>query len=128
MLESYAKDAEYIPHVGNPVRTRAPFSHHQTVPRELPMHEILARHRAFVHVSHTPARGALAPIASLDELMHELRANHAMIMRWRDSLSPEDLLELDLRTLLGEQYAIHGARWKRRLAMRMPKATLRKKR
>ncbi|MBA3501314.1 MAG: hypothetical protein M4D80_20845 [Myxococcota bacterium] len=128
LLESYARDAEYITHVGNPVRAQAPFSHHQTVSRDLPLREILARHREFVRASHLIARGALAPTASLDELMRELRANHALFVRWRESLSPEELLEVDLKTVLGEQYAVHGPGWKRRLALRLPQATLRKKR
>jgi hypothetical protein len=128
LLESYARDAEYITHVGIPVRARAPFSHHQTVSRDLPLHEILVRHRSFAVASHIATRGALARITSLDDLVRELRANHAMFVRWRETLSPEDLLEVDLKTVLGEQYRIHGPGWKRRLALRLPAATLRKKR
>ena len=55
--------------------------------------------------------------------MRELRRNHAMFTRWRESMSPDDLLEADLRTVLGTSYSIHGARWKRRLALRLPQAT-----
>jgi hypothetical protein len=122
LFETYTTDAEYITHVGNPVRASAPFSHQQTLPITLSIQELLDRHRAFAR------SGNELPITNIYELLRELERNHAMIMRWRDSLSPEDLLELDLRTLLGEQYELHGARWKRRLAMRMPKATLRRKR
>ena len=121
LLESYTPDAEYITHVGNPVRASAPFSHQQSVQGPLPIREIITRHRAF-----TPDK--LAIIESLDDLVRALRSNHALFVRWRETLSPEELLEIDLKTVLGEQYAIHGPGWKRRLALRLPAATLRKKR
>jgi hypothetical protein len=120
LLESYAPDAEYVTHVDNPVRASAPFSHQQSLSTPL-IRELLAKHRAFT-------RGTLARITSLDDLMRELRANHAMFVRWRETLSPEELLEVDLKTVLGDQFRIHGPGWKRRLALRLPKATLRKKR
>ena len=119
LLESYATEAEYITHVDNPVRASAPFSHQQTLASTLPHREIVARHAAF-------AKTADIRITSLDELLRELRRNHAMFKRWRESLSPDDLLEADLRTVLGAAYPIHGARWKRRLALRLPQATLRR--
>ena len=119
LLESYATDAEYITHVNNPVRTSAPFSHQQSLPSSLPMRELLARHAAF-------AKAADIRIANLEELVRELRRNHALFMRWRETKAPDELLEIDLRTLFGEAYEIHGARWKRRLALRLPQATLRR--
>jgi hypothetical protein len=121
LFETYTSDAEYVTHVGNPIRASAPFSHQQALPLTMSIQEMLDRHRGFART------GNELRITTIDELLRELERNHAMIMRWRDSLSPEDLLELDLRTLLGEQYAIHGARWKRRLAMRLPRATLRRR-
>ena len=121
LLESYTADAEYITHVGNPVRASAPFSHQQSVQGPLSIHQIHALHRTFLG-------GTPIVIASLDDLVRALRANHALFVAWRESLSPEDLLEIDLKTVLGAQYAIHGASWKRRLALRLPAATLRKKR
>jgi hypothetical protein len=121
LLESYTADAEYITHVGNPVRASAPFSHQQSVQGPLSIHQIHALHRTIL-------RGTPMVIASLDDLVRALRANHAMFVAWRDSLSPEDLLEIDLKTVLGDQYPILGPGWKRRLALRLPAATLRKKR
>ncbi len=119
LLESYATGAEYITHVGNPVRASAPFSHHQSLPATMPYRDVLERHRVF-------ANAADIRITSLDELVRELRRNHAMFTRWRESLSPDELLEADLRTVLGAAYPIHGARWKRRRALRLPQATLRR--
>jgi hypothetical protein len=121
LLESYTADAEYITHVGNPVRASAPFSHQQTVQGPLPIRQIHALHRAFLG-------GTPVAIASLDDLVRELRANHALFVRWREQLSPEELLDNDLKTVLGEQYRVFGPGWKRRLALRLPEATLRKKR
>ena len=121
LLESYTADAEYITHVGNPVRASAPFSHQQSVQGPLPIRQIHALHRTFI-------KGTPAVIASMDDLVRELRANHAMFVRWREALAPEELLEIDLKTVLGDQYAILGPGWKRRLALRLPAATLRKKR
>lgn len=121
LLESYTADAEYITHVGNPVRASAPFSHQQSVQGPLHIRQIHALHRGFLG-------GTLAVIASLDDLLRALRANHALFVSWRESLSPDELLEIDLKTVLGDQYPILGPGWKRRLALRLPAATLRKKR
>lgn len=119
LLESYATDGEYVTHVGNPVRASAPFSRQQTVAATTSYGLIFTAHRSF-------AKAADIRITTLDELIRELRRNHTMFKKWRESMSPDDLLEADLRNAFGDAYEVHGARWKRRLALRLPQATLRR--
>jgi hypothetical protein len=92
--------------------------HRQNFAEDVP--QLLARHRTFA-----PLEGS-SSIASLDKLLFELAKVRASIVRWRDAQAPDELLDADLRCVLGDLYPKVGKAWARRLRGKLPEATLRR--
>ena len=65
-------------------------------------------------------------IATCDDLIAELVEVRARIARWREAQPPDALLDADLRSVLGAQYARSGKWWARRLRDDLPRAEVRR--
>jgi hypothetical protein len=65
-------------------------------------------------------------VATPDELIAALRANHAKMIAWRHAQPPDALLEHDLRAMLGANYDRQGPRLLARMTDKLPRATLRR--
>lgn len=122
LVESYRADAEYMTmHAAVPIAA-PPFSHRQVLPESLAWDAVLARHRTFASVDDP----ATIRVTSMDDLLRTLAQNHELMVRWRAAQTHEELLDADLRAILGPKYDRYGKGWARRLAVRLPKATLRR--
>lgn len=75
--------------------------------------QLWARHRMALRGG--PGERDLQRIATLDELAAALTAGQARYAAWRTEQDPEQLLEEDLRGLLGADYQRHRGAWSRRL-------------
>lgn len=99
------------------------FAHRQTLAGDLPISELIARHREFTRA----ARSAFIQIGNRTELIAELHRAREQIVRWRNDQPSDVLLEADLQAVLGESYEHFGPLWMHRLRGRLPQATLRAK-
>ncbi len=123
-LESYAADAEY-----QTLRSRArrglalnPASHRQYVPLRTPMRNVVGKHRASI-VSVDVVR-----VGDREALLRELYRSHERTIAWRAAQPENELLEQDLRGVLGPLYGSLGWWWARGLRPEMPTATARERR
>ena len=91
------------------------------VDSRLPCADMIDRHRALA--GDAPLRA----VASRDELLAELAAHYDAIARWRAAQPPDELLDADLRCVLGAAYARSGKAWARRLRGKLPEAKLRRR-
>ncbi len=97
------------------------FVHRQTRALDVPLATLLVDHERFA------PHEARIRFATLDELVAVIAANHARVASWRLAQPPDELLDADLRGVLGDHYAKHGKAWARRLRGELPAATLRRK-
>jgi hypothetical protein len=119
-LSSFGDDATWSTRIGNHVSlAAAPTVNRQTLPATLPHSELVAKHQAF-------ARGSLIRIQTRDDLLVQLNKSRADAIRWRSAQAPDELLDADLRVVLGDAYPRFGKVWMRRLRGRLPQATLRR--
>jgi hypothetical protein len=98
----------------------APFSHRLSLANDTPYSKVVEEHR-----KAAPADGA-HKIATLDDAIAQLTRFREKTVAWRGSKSPDELLDLDLRGVLGDKYDKLGKMWTRRLRERLPEATLRR--
>ena len=99
-----------------------PFVRRQTLAADVPHAQLVAEHRAFVGDNAT-----LHSIATPVELIAELLRMRSRIVEWRNAQPPDELLDADLRNVLGDVYERSGKIWARRLRDRLPEATLRRR-
>jgi hypothetical protein len=92
---------------------RPPFVRFQTIAPATSIEMVLAKHRAHAGISD-PAR-AFIPVKSFQQLTHELERMRDKARAWRKEQSTDELLDNDLRALLGAQYAKLGEAMKRRV-------------
>jgi hypothetical protein len=95
-----------------------PTMHRQNLTDDLLL--LIDRHRTFA-----PLDNALR-LATRDELLSQHAKTRASIVRWRDAQAPDELLDADLRCVLGDLYPKVGKAWARRLRGKLPEATLRR--
>ncbi|MGE5184130.1 MAG: hypothetical protein ACM31C_18800 [Acidobacteriota bacterium] len=79
--------------------------------------DALAAHRARV-----PAGAAV--VRTLDAAIAEMRALRERTIAWREAQAPGELLERDLRAILGRHYERLGPVMARRLGVRLPEARI----
>lgn len=121
-LGSWAGDRTFVTgRMPDASLAQPPSIHRAVVDAKLPHADMVARHRALA--GDAPLRA----IASRDELLAELVVHYDAIARWRASQSPDELLDADLRCVLGAAYARSGKAWARRLRGKLPEATLRRR-
>jgi hypothetical protein len=83
------------------------------------LEELVAKHRSFIGQS-------LHRVSSLEDASREAAEAHERARRWRAEQPPDDLLDADLRSILGKHYERHGKMWARKLRDRLPEATIRR--
>lgn len=119
-LASYASDRVFAtgqrPHA---VLAEPPFVARQMLDAKLSVAEVVAAHRKLA------GDQPLLRIESLDDLLAHLVANHDKIVAWRASVAPDELLDLDLKCVLGDAYPRAGKIWARKLRDKLPEARLR---
>jgi hypothetical protein len=97
--------------------SRAPFVHPKLLSMHTSMTELVASHRAFAQ-----GPGELARVTSLADAFRELQQMHDDNRAWRDRQPPAELLDHDLRAILGRHYVHLGARLAKRLEPELPVA------
>jgi hypothetical protein len=93
--------------------SRPPFVTLQHIPPATSFIAVVAKHRAKARFDD-PER-AFIPVKTFDEVVHELDRMRDKSIAWREAQPMDALLDADLRSLLGGEYAKLGAAMKRRL-------------
>lgn len=127
VLESYSRSLEFssMRAERNATLATAPSSCQQQLAANLDHAELVAKHRDLARPGDPD--DSLIRVTSLDELIPVLLRFQTLVADWRAAQPPDELLDADLRGLLGVHYARLGERWKKRLAIRLPRARLRVK-
>ena len=94
--------------------SRPPFVQVQHVDLGASFKETVAKHRALAQLDDD-TRG-FVPVKTFDQLTHELDRMRSKAIAWRDSQQDDELLDADLRSLLGAQYRRLASAMRRRLA------------
>jgi len=110
-LAVYTRRVPKIPSVVMP-----PFIRRQDLPGATPIADALARHRSFA------GDGPWVRIDSLDDVIREMPRIRRLVIAWREAQPPVELLDADLRAILGKHYERLGAQLARRLAPELPRA------
>jgi hypothetical protein len=93
--------------------SRPPFVELAQVPVASSLTEALSRHRARAKVDDSER--AFIPVKTFEEVRHELDRMRDKTNAWRRAQPPDELLESDLKSLLGPQYGRLAEPLKRRL-------------
>ena len=108
---SYRGDERYLTQRNHVATLAEPsLTQRQHVEPTLPLADMLAAHRAFVRIDASVLR-----ITSTEHLLATLEHFHHVLLQWRTSLGPEQLLAADLRAIFGDRYGRVGALWANRL-------------
>lgn len=94
--------------------SRPPFVSMQTIPVNASMTEVRTKHRSRAHLDES--EGGHVPVRTFDQLAAELDRMREKSIAWRRTQPAADLLEADLKSLLGGQYARLAGPLRRRLA------------
>lgn len=123
-LTTFAEGASYNTRRGlAPSVAAPPTLHRQVVDAAVPLADMIARHKSLV-----PPGIELVTIGSCDELVAQLVKHRRRTIEWRAQQAPDDLLDQDLRGLLGEEnYRRFGAWFTRRIRTPLPTATLKRR-
>lgn len=100
-----------------PALARPPFVDVTYLPGDTSIAKLLA--------AHVPPAGALV-VASLDDVLARVRDLRERTQAWRAAQSPDELLDADLRALLGKAYDKRGKVWAAKLRDKLPQATARR--
>lgn len=94
--------------------TRPPFVRVQHVDLTASFADVVAKHREAADLDDD-TRG-FVPVRTFEQVSHELERMRGKVIAWREQQPPNELLDADLRSLLGPQYARLGDAMRRRLA------------
>ena len=97
-----------------------PFCRRNHPPPRLSMDELLRHHRSFTSRDRNPE--TFHKLSNANEIAEQLQHTHDLILQWRRSMTPEELLERDLQVWLGKRYAKDAARWRKSLGAQVPAA------
>ena len=95
-----------------------PMVQFQVLPTAIPIADAVARHRAFAGIADREH----VKIESLDDVMRERARMRELSIAWRATIPPTELIDLDLRSILGKHYDALGRHLARRLEPRIPQA------
>lgn len=93
--------------------SRPPFVAVHHVPVTASFAETVAKHREYAGLDDD-TRG-FVPVRTFEQLRHELDRMRSKAIAWRESQPTDELLETDLRSLLGKQYDKLARAMRRRL-------------
>ena len=94
--------------------SRPPFVQVQHVELGVPFKEVVAKHRELAKLDED-TRG-FVPVRTFEQLSHELERMRGKAIAWRQAQAGDELLDADLRSLLGAQYRRLATAMRRRLA------------
>lgn len=94
--------------------SRPPFVQVQHVALGTSFADTVAQHRELAQLDDD-TRG-FVPVKTFEQLGHELDRMRSKVIAWREAQAREELLDADLRSLLGAQYERLGPAMRRRLA------------
>jgi hypothetical protein len=94
--------------------SRPPFVHARHVELSASLADTVAAHRAAANLDDD-SRG-FVPVKTFEQLRHELERMRAKVIAWREAQPRDELLDADLRMLLGGQYERLARAMRRRLA------------
>jgi hypothetical protein len=94
--------------------SRPPFVTLQHVPPATSFQQTLAKHRAKAGIDD--GSRAFIPVRTFEQVEHELDRMRDKVIAWRKAQPADELLDADLRSLLGPQYDKLAGPVKRRLA------------
>jgi hypothetical protein len=94
--------------------SRPPFVQVQHVELTTKFKDMVVKHREIANLDDE-SRG-FVPIKTFEQLDHELARMRSKVIQWRESQPKDELLDADLRSLLGAQYRRLGSAMRRRLA------------
>ncbi len=94
--------------------SKPPWVQVQHVALGTPFGDVVAKHRALANLDED-TRG-FVPVKTFEQLSHELERMRAKVIGWREGQDAAELLDADLRSLLGAQYRRLGKAMRRRLA------------
>lgn len=94
--------------------SRPPFVDMQTLPLTTSLAETVAKHRKRAQLDD--AERAFIPVRTFEQLTTELDRMRSKVIAWRKAQPADELLDADLRTLLGSQYSKLAGPLRRRLA------------
>ncbi len=93
--------------------SRPPFVDMQTLPLTTSLTETVAKHRKRAQLDD--AERGFIPVRTFDQLATELDRMRSKVIAWRKAQPADELLEADLRSLLGSQYGKLAGPLRRRL-------------
>ena len=116
VLMSHELDQQTITSRQPPASTlsRPPFVDLLALPTTTSMHEVYARHK--MRAALDDRERAFVPVHSFAEVEHEVARMRDKVTAWRRSAPADELLDADLKTLLGPQYHKLAQPLRRRLA------------
>jgi hypothetical protein len=94
--------------------SRPPFVQVQHVELGMAFRDVVAKHRELAKLDDD-SRG-FVPVKTFDQLCHELDRMRGKAIAWRKAQEGDELLDADLKSLLGAQYRRLGSAMRRRLA------------
>ena len=96
--------------------SRPPFVDLTTLPMTSSLTEVVAKHRKRAQLDDEER--AFIPVRAFDQLTAELDRMRDNVIAWRKAQPADELLDADLRSLLGAQYGKLAGAMRRRLAAR----------
>ena len=117
-LSSYTGERQYGTTRGEvPSLARPPFVTITNLPLDTTIGKLVA--------AHQPPEGA-RPTATLEDVLARLVELRERTVAWRAAQPPDELLDADLRALLGKAYDKGGKIWAAKLRDKLPQATARR--
>jgi hypothetical protein len=107
--------------VGQVALAQPPFSKRAIVPLTTTMTEVVAHHRKLAALDATTA-ARFDHMMTLEDATRQFERQRAQIVAWRDTQSPGELLDKDLREILGKHYAVLAPKLARRFDVELPTA------
>jgi hypothetical protein len=123
ILCSSTQDQMFSTTRGGRFLTDPPFVHRQTLAADLSHGELVRRHRAFAKLDEVGR--TFDRVTTAKDVLEQLASSRTRVAEWRAAQPPDELLDADLREILGEQYGKLGKIWARRLRDELPRATVR---
>jgi hypothetical protein len=122
VLESYTRDSHFMTFRSGelPQLAHPPFSRRQWVGDNVPLDDVIIRHRAFV--ASDDHANALCTIKDINELLTLMKRSAELSRDWRFGQPADQLLEADLRGGLGKHYDRLGKKFFQQLAAELPAA------